>query len=244
MKPQTSEAELYADYANFKKLDLKSSSDSVKVSIPSVLLDALPKDKDALIIDLGCGPGDLIKALQDLGYKQAMGVDLDLKHVEYAKNAGATNIHCDECANFLSNIPDNSVDLVTAFDLIEHLSKPELLELFRIIRAKLKVDSLLLIRCPNMESPNSGLYAYGDLTHKSFLNRFSLEQLASLAKFSNSVFFESHERQPLSQINGFYDLKQYLRFKIHFALWRFYKEFMLLDRNAICTRNILARFKK
>ena len=44
----------------------------------------LPEDRNAAILDIGCGPGDFVRYLHGLGYRNITAVDID----EAAVDAG------------------------------------------------------------------------------------------------------------------------------------------------------------
>lgn len=73
------------------------------------------------------------------------------------------------------------VDCIVAFDLIEHLSSEEALELLRSAESCLADHGRILIRFPSGDSPFGRAIQYGDMTHKSVIGSGKIRQLAALA---------------------------------------------------------------
>jgi SAM-dependent methyltransferase len=87
-----------------------------------VLRRRLPtEDADRLVIDVGCGTGEMLDMVREFG--RVTGLDASLKAVGYcrARFGDAVDIH-------LGRIPDDVPDgaaLITAFDVVEHLEDDE-----------------------------------------------------------------------------------------------------------------------
>lgn len=97
------------------------------------------KYKPVKILDIGCAKGFLVKAFLDLGV-EVWGVDIS----KYAVEESPRNIRERlKVANIEVEIPflNNFFDLVTAIDIIEHLSSPTkaLKEIHRILLPKGRV---------------------------------------------------------------------------------------------------------
>jgi 2-polyprenyl-3-methyl-5-hydroxy-6-metoxy-1,4-benzoquinol methylase len=97
----------------------------------------LPENKDAKIIDLGCGNGGLVYYLKSLGYKNSSGIDISPEQVKVAKNLGINDVECADIVSFLQDKND-TYDVIFARDVIEHFKKEEIIELLRLIFNSLK----------------------------------------------------------------------------------------------------------
>lgn len=109
---------------------------------------AFPFAHNKYVLDLACGAGYGSKLLKERGCaKQVDGVDVSSDIIEYAKN----NFSADGINFYLGNISDfgtnNTYDLITCFETIEHVNAHEhaLKNLYRI----LKPGGVLLISTPN-----------------------------------------------------------------------------------------------
>ncbi len=101
------------------------------------------------VLDLGCGTGDLIAILKQKGCK-VWGVDLDKNAINFAKKYfKLENVYPISCEEFftLENIP--RFDLITAFELLEHLDNP--LNFLQNIKNLLKKEGIAVISTPSRE---------------------------------------------------------------------------------------------
>ena len=77
----------------------------------NAILNALPEDKDARILDLCSGTGDQLLTIELAGYKNLDGLDLDPGMVAYAKR-NSTVIRYHEGDASATSFPDASFDIV------------------------------------------------------------------------------------------------------------------------------------
>lgn len=97
------------------------------------LLDRhLPKGSDLDILDFGCGTGYNLELLKRYG--RARGVDMSPEALEFCRRRGVENVILHEEAKL--PFEDESFDLVTAFDVIEHIEddRGALVEMRRVLR--------------------------------------------------------------------------------------------------------------
>ncbi|KKS68985.1 MAG: Methyltransferase type 11 [Candidatus Daviesbacteria bacterium GW2011_GWA2_42_7] len=89
--------------------------------IEQMVLESLPKGKDSVYLDLGCGDGvkTLIRA-SHIGTGDVIGIEGDKNLLSAAKNGGIKTYWTD--INLPWPINDVSVDCITATEVVEHLS--------------------------------------------------------------------------------------------------------------------------
>ena len=56
--------------------------------LPKYLADELPSDKNAQILDIGCGFGQMLLRLRDNGYTQISGIDIGHESVDFCLSQG------------------------------------------------------------------------------------------------------------------------------------------------------------
>lgn len=105
------------------------------------------KDKfgnNAKIVELGCGGGHLIKSFKESGLMDAFGIDIDdyLKFSELKNSLSLLDLNKD----FLP-YADNSIDVVCALQILEHLENPFHTE--REVARVLKHGGLFILSWPN-----------------------------------------------------------------------------------------------
>jgi SAM-dependent methyltransferase len=147
------------------------------------VLPWLPAEKSARILDLGCGYGGIMCAAREAGYRNLTGVDVSPEQIEAARELGLEDVHCEDVNAFLSKVPDGTYNAVIAFDILEHFTRPELLDLTDELRRILARGGRLIVHVPNAEGIFSGTIRYGDLTHELAFTRGSMGQLAQACRF-------------------------------------------------------------
>lgn len=157
-----------------------------------------PKQKDARILEVGCGDGRLIEAARRAGYENVIGVDASPSMIELARaRLEDTGIITDECfilddaATYVSNQQPGSVDLIVAIDVVEHLQLHETIRFFSAARTALSPGGRVLIQVPNGASPFHGRILHGDVTHYRAFTDKSVHQIASIAGFRAVETIES-----------------------------------------------------
>ena len=143
----------------------------------------LPSHRDGPVIDIGCGQGQLVKLLLTDGY-DAHGVDISVEQVAMAHAAG---LDCVRHGHYRDILTERRGQLagVIATDLLEHLTKDEVLDAFDCVAGALAPGGVFVARVPNAVSPLGGHIRYGDFTHESWFTARSVRQLAAAARFSS-----------------------------------------------------------
>ncbi len=102
---------------------------------------------DTKVLDIGCAGGAFLRAAQGLGVS-AIGIEPSKWLSEYARSKHHLDVRTGTL--FDHSFPDATFDLVTLWDVIEHVPDPsaELKEIHRI----LKSDGLLVVNYPDFGS--------------------------------------------------------------------------------------------
>ena len=93
-------------------------------------------------LDVGCGPGYLIKEARDAGW-QTSGIDLSLRAVALAKQAGLNAV----CGAFPTNAPQGTFDVISLMIVLEYVQDPKLI--VAECRKRLRSGGVLLIQSKN-----------------------------------------------------------------------------------------------
>ena len=150
------------------------------------LAPLLPPDKHARILDLGCGYGEFLHFLRQQGYTETMGIDLDPQHVETARGLGLENIYCANVLEFLP--PAGDFDFISALDVLEHFSKPDVLEVLELVRKALRPGGRFLCKVPNLAAFHTPVF-FMDFTHETPFTATSLKQALELARFKDVTIY-------------------------------------------------------
>lgn len=115
-------------------------------------------------IDLGCGRGEWLELLQEMGCL-AFGVDLDEGMLQDCQEK-KLNVKHQNIIEALKNLEDTSTSVVSGFHIVEHLSFEELQMVIKESLRVLKPGGLLILETPNPENIRVGTeYFYYDATH-------------------------------------------------------------------------------
>jgi len=153
-----------------------------------------PQNREAKILDLGCGSGTLLRFLKGAGYRHVSGVDTSPEQVAAAHQVGIEDVRQGDLLDALRNLDKEALDVVVAFDVIEHLTKSELLELSDEVYRVLQTGGRWLIHAPNAAALFGSRVRYADLTHEQAFTKESLEQLIKAAGFHQ---IHCYEDQPI-----------------------------------------------
>lgn len=142
----------------------------------------LPVPDSGAVVDIGCGQGELVRLLLGDGY-DAHGIDVSPEQVSLAHAAGLAQVRHGDYRELLV-AQHGQLGAVTATDLLEHLTRYEVLETFDCVTQALAPGGVFVARVPNAVSPLSGNIRYGDFTHESSFTARSIRQLAAAAGLS------------------------------------------------------------
>lgn len=165
-----------------------------KAFLTSIIKAHLPPDKTARIVDLACGPGALLYFLDQAGYRDIAGVDVSEEQVAVAARLGISSVACATLEDFLAAQSAASVDAVLAIDILEHLTRPEVMQVLALIRRVLKQGGRCIAHVPNSEGLFGMRIRYGDFTHELAFNATSARQVFRVAGFQQVRCFEDKPR--------------------------------------------------
>lgn len=186
---------LYATYvasgqAYFMGSDPEIAYRPRKHYINQVIAKYLPDNKESNILDLGCGHGAFLYFLAQAGYRNAIGIDTSSEQIDAARQQGIHNVLHGDAFEYLCSLKSESVDIVMALDLLEHLDKQELLDFTDQIHRVLRTGGICLAHVPNAEGLQGLRIRFGDLTHYLAFTRSSVRQLFQTIGFSGIECFE------------------------------------------------------
>lgn len=196
-----------------------------------------PADRNAEILELGCGHGAMLHFAREAGYVNLRGVDGSPEQVAAAKRLGIPGVEQGELLQALADLPDGSQDCIVAFDVIEHFTRDELIGLVDETRRVLRANGRWIIHTPNAESPFGMRMRYGDLTHELAFTRTSIAQLLLSSGFSEVRCYEDYP-EPYTPIR----IARWVLWKLIRGSLRLYlaAETGDVNRGAIFSQNLLA----
>jgi 2-polyprenyl-3-methyl-5-hydroxy-6-metoxy-1,4-benzoquinol methylase len=153
--------EVYLAFEN----SFRGSREDVLKRLP-VYLEYLPSSsKKPDILDLGCGRGEWLEFLVQQKY-HPKGVDLNRTMVQVCEDRGLEVCHADGLSH-LRSLGDKTMDVLTSFHLIEHLSLNVLLALFGEAFRVVREGGMIIFETPNPENLSVGSFTFHfDPTHR------------------------------------------------------------------------------
>lgn len=149
----------------------------------------LPRNRESRIVDIGMGYGHLLRYLLDNGYLYVGGIDSSPQLVKLVReylHGGPDFIELVQAFEFLMNNKE-MFDVITIYDVIEHIPLDEIEQTVCAIHNALKQGGRVIIRTPNMANILGTYSRYMDITHVHGFTEFSLQQLLQNAGFRKPV---------------------------------------------------------
>jgi 2-polyprenyl-3-methyl-5-hydroxy-6-metoxy-1,4-benzoquinol methylase len=145
-------------------------------------LPHMPPDLDAQILVVSCGPGYLVKALADRGYRNVLGIDSDPRKVEHAVRHG---LRCStaEAFAFLADRAE-SFDVIIPEQELNHLTLDEQIQFLRLCLRNLRAGGLVFVYGLNGANPLVGSENLShNIDHFNTFTEYSLKQILQLGGF-------------------------------------------------------------
>jgi SAM-dependent methyltransferase len=153
------------------------------------------------VVDVGSGRGEWLAMLRD-AQVPASGVDANLAFVEAGRERGLDLVHGD-AVTYLQALAPGSVDMVTAFHLIEHLDVETLLALLAAARHALRPGGCVLVETPNPTNLRmAACDFYNDPTHRCPLPPALTEFLVTASGFGDVEVRPLHPGQSPFETEG------------------------------------------
>jgi cyclopropane fatty-acyl-phospholipid synthase-like methyltransferase len=201
----------------------------------------LPSNRATKVLDLGCGSGTLLHFLREAGYKHVIGVDLSAEQVACALALNIEGVRQGDLFDELSVTGDETWDVVATLDVIEHMTKSELLKFAGEVYRVLKPRGRWLIHVPNAEALFGSRIRYADWTHEQAFTKESIEQMARVVGFN---VVQCYEDQPI--VHGLKSALRWLLWKMARGVLRLYwvAETGALGQDCLFSQNLLAVARK
>lgn len=128
------------------------------------MLDQIrPLNSGLPLVDIGCGRGEWLQMLPE--HFQRIGIDLNSMNIEACHAQGLSAVQHDALI-WLADQPENSVAVVTAFHVIEHLTFEQFNVLLDECQRVLAPGGVVIFETPNPENLiSAATHFYTDPTH-------------------------------------------------------------------------------
>jgi SAM-dependent methyltransferase len=149
----------------------------------------LPRDKAAPILDIGCGDGGFLEAIQSIGHSCVEGVDASPVQVQAARARGLSVVREGPALEYLHQ-QHGRYALITAFSVLEHQTRPQLFELLDAIRDALAPGGLVIAVVPNAKGLFGAHVRFADITHELSFTPTSVVQICSVSSLTPIAILE------------------------------------------------------
>lgn len=173
-------------------------------------IDKFLRQPEGVLLDVGCGLGFFVRAVeQQKPNWQVSGYEMAEPAVKFARETNQLeNIFSGAVQN--SNIPLNSVDVITLWDVIEHIPYPQ--PLLNYLCSILKPGGFLFLQTPNfpiqlfkaklkrmIRGMKPGIHYLEARDHINNYTRKTLSNLANQCQFQPPEF---HILKPILSVSG------------------------------------------
>jgi len=135
------------------------------------------------LLDVGCATGDFLHAFQTATGWDVMGLEIVPEAAAAARAKGLTIIEKDlEDAN----LSDGSFDVITLWDVLEHMPNPA--KVLRICYALLKPGGSLVLKCPDPSGKEAGLFKESWIGYEAPQHLFGFPQPVLVNKLKEIGF--------------------------------------------------------
>lgn len=151
-----------------------------------------PADKEAKILDIGPGLGEMLLIEKEWGYQDVYAIDISPSVIRFCQNNG---LECEQVADtseWLKKHPD-TYDVITLLDVFEHVPMDGAIEFLKACKGALREDGVFILQVPNIQSPDAFLHRYNDVTHVFGYSQHTLEQMFSIVGFETVHFYPFEE---------------------------------------------------
>ncbi|MES1255407.1 MAG: class I SAM-dependent methyltransferase [Acidobacteriota bacterium] len=160
----------------------------------------LPADKQMPILDIGCGFGDFLAYLEQQGYSNLRGVEIDPVRAEASRRQ--TRAAIDETQDlepYLRRLTDRYA-LITLKSVIAHFPREAAGANLRAMRDILAPGGILIVETFNASRWTGPYVLYNDITHCWAYTEYSLRQIVETAGFK--VLELGGERLPARRLSA------------------------------------------
>jgi len=126
------------------------------------------------VLEIGFGNGQFLSYCKNKG-ALIVGTEINPGQIVKARSSGYNVVNTSD----LNEFDDSSFDLVVAIDVLEHLNLFQIPHLLTNIRKVLCDDGVFIARFPNGDSPFSLIIQNADITHRTWIGSYMIENLCT-----------------------------------------------------------------
>lgn len=158
------------------------------------------------VLDIGCGGGFFLNAVRET-FDEVYGLEISSELAEFVKRKWGIDVHIGDIQNI--NFSENYFDIITLYDVIEHMLHPD--QLLSEIHRILKPGGVVVVSTPNVNglsakimkdkwlffTPPEHLYYFSPNSLKIFLeaNGFTVRKVRTENIYLNHMLMQKFRRK-------------------------------------------------
>ncbi len=147
-----------------------------------------PENKNAVLLDVGIGRGEMLSCMKKWGYVNHLGIDISPSTVNFCRSI---KLNCELVGDTIAWVAHKkeTFELITLLDVLEHIKKENTIPFLKAVYDSLKDEGILIVQVPNLQAPDGQLHRYNDITHEVGYIENSLRQVLLAAGFNKIEFY-------------------------------------------------------
>ena len=149
--------------------------------------DCLPEDRQAPMLDVGCGHGVFLRFLELSGYQAIEGIEISEGQAVDARKRLKCPVHVVDAETWLASHRSYYARIFLN-DVLEHIEREDVVLFLQRLATGLATGGALVISVPQAAGISSIYARYADFTHHFLFTESSLEQVLYMSGFSRVRF--------------------------------------------------------
>ncbi len=177
---------------HLRVIEKASTADSKKSWVGWNYQGYLPENKNAAILEIGPGSGELIKWLIELGYTDISAIDISDEVVEHCNTSIGSNVSelVSDTTEYLKR-NKSRYDLIFMLHVLEHIPKDKVFETLSSLKDSLNDSGVAIIEVPNIANVIVGNWSFfSDFTHEVPYTDKRLNYVLNVAGFDVIGIYE------------------------------------------------------
>ncbi len=150
----------------------------------------LPVDKNAAILDFGCGNGRVLKFLDQLGYNNILGVDIDEEAINAVPDNLKEQVKCLENPIDYLREKKNQFECIILKDVIYYFPREQVVDKCKDIINCLKPGGIAIVEVFNGAQLTALYTGFKDVGIQTVYTETSLRQICELCNLEVQKIFE------------------------------------------------------
>jgi SAM-dependent methyltransferase len=153
--------------------DSDEASEKTIEDLKNALAPMLPTDRRGYVVDVGCGFGFAMLALQRLGFENVEGLEVSSQQAHRARQFGL-KVAVNQDSSLWLNEQGEKYSVVILRDVLEHTPISAQIPLLRAVYKCLVPGGRAIIQVPNANAILAARWRYIDFTHRNSFTEHSL----------------------------------------------------------------------